>query len=155
MYSVELVEYFLPLSNGESLLVSELDPGRHPPLADPVVASLADAALSRCSRVTRAALEDAKNGYTEGLESQLRTPPLGCLLMMARPECAEIPTCATADRRRCTSRYAEKGRPAFPHCWTSTVGVAGTAEQVSYARDLVDSIVDAWRQGRYVVLAVP
>lgn len=155
MYSVELVEYALPLSSGETILVSELDQGRHPPLSDPAVAALADAALSRCSRVTRNALEDAKNGYTEGLESQLRTPPRGCLLMMSGPECAEASTCATADRRKCSARYAERGRPAFPYCWTSAVEGPGTAEQRFQARDLVDSIVDAWRSGRYVVIAVP
>jgi hypothetical protein len=155
VYSVEFIEYPLGLSSGEDILVSELDQGRHPPLVDPVVAALADPALSRCSRVSRDALEDAKNGYTEGLESQLRTPPRGCLLMMARPECAEVKVCATADPGRCTARYSERGRPAFPHCWTFRVEGPGTEEQRSYARDLVDSVVDAWRSGRVVVIAVP
>ncbi len=154
MRTVELVEYVLRLSTGEEILASELDPESVPVLQDPVVVLLADAVLSRCTRAPRWAIEDAKSGFPESLEPLLRTPPAGCLLRMSRPVCAEMKTCVLADRDRCsTVRAGKRGLPGFPLCWTFDVPDSKDAVRASAARDLADSIVLAWRDGRHVLIA--
>jgi hypothetical protein len=152
--TVEFVEYNLSLSTGEEITVSELDPESIPSLTDPVVVRLADAVLSRCTRAPRDALEDAKSGLPESLEAHLGTPPGGCLLKVSSPVCAELKFCVISDPVRCSTRHrAKRGGPDFPMCWTFSVPSGGTPEQSSQARDLADSIVSAWRDGRHVVIA--
>jgi len=152
--SVELVEYVLHLSTGEEILVSELDPESVPVLRDPEVVRLADAVLSRCTVAPRWAIEDAKSGLPESLEPFLRTPPHGCLLRLSRPLCAEMRTCVLADRSRCsTVRTERRGLPGFPLCWTFDVPQFPDGERSSSARDLADSVVLAWRDGRHVLIA--
>lgn len=154
MRTVEFVEYNLQLSTGEAISVSELDPESTPSLTDPVVVRLADAVLSRCTRAPRAAVEDAKSGLPESLEAYIRTPPAGCLLKLSLPVCAELRFCVISDPVRCSTKHRTKrGGPGFPMCWTSAVPDGGTEGQRSQARDLADSIVSAWRDGRHVVIA--
>ncbi len=153
MRTVELVEYRLLLSTGEEILVSELDPESIPSLTDPVVVRLADAVLSRCTRAPRDAIEDAKSGLPESLEAHIRTPPVGCLIRLSIPVCAELRFCVISDPVRCSTRHTTKKGPDFPMCWTFDVPKGGTPEQSSRAKDLADSIVSAWRDGRLVVIA--
>ncbi len=154
MRTIEPVEYLLHLSTGEDITVAELDPESVPSLTDPIVVHLADAVLSRCTKAPRAAIEDAKNGLPESLEPFLRTPPAGCLLAMASPICAEIRQCAISDPAKCTTRRRTKrGGPDFPMCWTFSVPEGGTEQQRSEARGLADTVVDAWRWGRHVLIA--
>ncbi len=151
--TVELVEYNLSLSTGEEIQVSELDPESVPSLTDPVVVRLADAVLSRCTRSPRVALEDAKSGLPESLEAYLGTPPSGCLLKVSTPVCAELRFCAMSNPTKCSTRNVARRRAIFPMCWTCSLPDGGTEEQRSQARDLSDSIVSAWRDGRHVVIA--
>lgn len=153
MRTVEFVEYVLSLSTGEEITVSELDPESIPSLTDPVVVRLADAVLSRCTRAPRDAIEDAKSGLPESLEAFLGTPPFGCLLKLSLPVCAELKHCVISDPVRCSTRHRTKRGPDFPMCWTFSVPTGGTPEQSAQARDLADSIVSAWRDGRHVVIA--
>lgn len=153
MRTVEFVEYNLSLSTDEEITVSELDPESIPSLSDPVVALLADAVLSRCTRAPRDAVEDAKSGLPESLEAHLGTPPAGCLLKVSVPVCAELKLCVISDPVRCSTRHRTKrGGAAFPMCWTFSVPPGGTPEQSSQARDLADSVVSAWRDGRHVLV---
>jgi hypothetical protein len=148
-----MVEYVLRLSTGEDILVSELDPESVPLLADPEVARLAGAVLSLCARAPRTALEDAKSGLPEALEPYLGTPPAGCLLKMSVPLCSEVRHCVISDSVKCSTHHRMKRGPAFPMCWTFAVPLGGTPAQSSRARDLSDSIVSAWRDGRHVIVA--
>ena len=153
MRTVEFVEYRLSLSTGEEITVSELDPESVPSLTDPVVILLADKVLSRCTRAPRAAIEDAKSGLPESLEPFLGTPPRGCLVRLAMV-CAELRHCAVSGAKKCsTASQTRKGAADFPMCWTFDVPAGGTREQSAAAKDLVDSVVLAWRDGRHVVIA--
>lgn len=152
MRSVEFVEYSLRLSTDEDILVSELDPASVPCLWDNEVLTLAAPFLAICTRAPRAAVEDAKSGLPESLEPFLGTPPAGCLLKAPSPVCAELRFCAISDRTKCSTAYFVRKKPAFPLCWTADLLKARTPEKGSQARDLVDSIVSAWRDGRHVVL---
>lgn len=152
MRTVDFLEYRIDLSTGESMDVAEVDSGLFPPLADPVVLRLSDDFLSRCTVAPRAAVEDAKSGYPEALEPFLGTPARGCLLRVSRQACADVGSCAISSRTRCLTSYSEKGRPAFPTCWTASVPDGGTEGQAAAARSLCESVVDAWREGRTVIV---
>lgn len=152
MQSVEFSEYNLLLSTGEKISVSELDPESIPCLMDDAVLLAAAPFLVLCTRAPRQAVEDAKSGLPESLEAFLSTPPAGCLVKVQPHACAEVRHCVISDRTKCSTRYSLRKRPAFPRCWTASVLSHGSPEVVSQARDLADSIVSAWRDGRHVVL---
>lgn len=146
---VDLVEYVLPLSTGETLLVTELDPDAVPELRDPAVAACLEPVLCRCTYAPRRVLEDAKNGGTAELEDLLGTPPVGCLLKLDRPHCHEyiVSVCAVASGG-CNTRNVRRGRPCFPDCWTYLL----MDEDPPVARLVADAVVGAWKSGRYVVV---
>jgi len=153
MYAVEFLEYNLELSTGERIQVSELDESRYPPLSDKVVLLTAAAVVVHCTHAARDVVEDAKSGLPERLEDFIRTPPEGCLMKLESPVCSEISQCAIANRSHCTTRYRTKASgAAFPFCWTYSVKAYGSPEQKAQGQDLCDSIVDAWRGGRLVVI---
>jgi hypothetical protein len=131
MRSIEFLEYRLPLSTGEVIAVAEADSGRLPVLEDPRVLAAADDVLRRCTRAPREVVDEAK---------------------ISRPVCAEISTCVIADRRRCTAAGKTKKGPDFPLCWTYAVDPGLPQEVAMAARDLADSVVGAWRDGRYVLM---
>ena len=155
MRAVEFVEYSLRLSTGEDILVSELDPASVPCMWDNGVLFLAASFLALCTQAPRAAIEDAKSGLPESLEPFLGTPPAGCLLRAPTSVCAELRFCAISDRTKCSTTYFIRKKPAFPMCWTADLLKASTPEVGSQSRDLVDSIVSAWRDGRHVVIVTP
>ena len=151
------IEYELTLSTGERIKILELDPGAVPELLDEEVMAAADPVVSRCPRVRRQDLEDAKRGHTKRLEAVLGTPPIGHLLMMASPVCGEVGTCSSADRSVCTTRNSAGGRPflgRFPICWEFDVNRKVSRKvgprASSAARELASHIVNAWREDRRV-----
>lgn len=143
----EFLEYPVLLRTGETVKISELDPGRTPwgPEAD----AAARAVLDRCTRATREEMEAAKSGDTKHLEARLGTPPHGCLLKVDML-CSEHRSCPSADLRECrTSCQPSKKKPGgFPMCWNAPA--AGS--DPSSASALMTAIVMAWRDGRTVVI---
>lgn len=147
------IEYPLDLSTGESVLVSELDPGRVPALSDAAVLEAAAAALTRCARMPRAALEAAKMGHSKHFEELMSTPPLGALMKLERHLCAERHDCAIAGPGCTTRNVVRRGPPGrFPVCWEYEVPDRTDPVVAFAARDLAGCIVLAWRAGRVVVI---
>lgn len=153
--TISPLEYEIELETGERMSVAEFDPGRVPCLSDPEVLRAAAPVLKRCSRIPRPVLESAKMGHSREFEELVGTPPVGCLLRLERPVCAEIGFCASADPVRCTTRYVAPGRRwavgRFPPCWEFEV-LDERPEVASGARALAASVVAAWRGGRVAVL---
>lgn len=141
------LEYSITLDTGERVDVLELDPATCDALRPGPVAEALDWILSRCTRASRAELEDAKGGWCGPLQDALGTPPLGCLLKMRDPACSLVDECGIADRARCTTRNVGKGLGLFPVCWEPVAPRAGA--------DLAWRIVHAWKEGRWVVIVTP
>lgn len=151
--TIHPIEYPLELSTGESVLVSELDPGRIPALTDPAVLEAVSPVLSRCARMPRAALEAAKMGHSKHFEELMSTPPIGALMKLERHLCAERLDCAMAKPGCTTRNVARRGPPGrFPVCWEYEVP-EGTDVAVAFtARDLAGCVVLAWRAGRIAII---
>jgi len=150
--TVVLVDYLVELETGERMEVAELDPERVPELRDPAVLAAAAPVLDRCTRMPRRVLESAKVGHSREFEALLGTPPIGCLLKLERPVCAEIDVCATADRAKCTTRYVAPRRHGaigmFPPCWEFEVGEADPVT-AARARALAASVVPLYGDQRF------
>jgi len=147
------IEYSIELSTGESVLVSELDPGRISGLLDPAVVEAATPVLNRCARMPRAALEAAKMGHSKHFEELMSTPPIGALMKLERHLCAERYECAIVKPNCTTRNVVRRGPPGrFPVCWEYEVP-DGTDPVVAFmARDLAGCVVLAWRAGRIAVI---
>ncbi len=140
--------------------MTEIDESASPSVTDPEVAAIAAPVLGLCPRVPRAVMEEAKMGFTRGLESMMGSPPAGMLLNVRRPVCGQIGDCPGADARKCTTRNVRSpGRPfvgQFPICWElDTREKAEPNRYAAEARALAALIVSAWREGRRVVVVTP
>ena len=150
-----LIDYVLTLETGESVRVAELVPGLVPGLSDPSVVAAAEPVLGRCPRMPRHVLESAKAGHSREFEVLMGTPPVGCLLKLERPVCAEIRSCLMANPAKCTTKHVDPGRRGavgmFPPCWELEVPDASDA--VVYAvREIASEVVSAWKAGQMVVI---
>lgn len=140
---IELVEYSLKLTTDENIEVSELDPGLFTFWNDEIENSLKET-LDLCSNVTRQDVEDAKVGYDKILKTKLRNP-IRSLLCLRNPVCSLIKVCQMADRKICTTKNSNLKGGKFPICWESSLdGESQLSNQV------MNAIVHAWRQNRYV-----
>lgn len=149
-------EYELLLSTGETVRLMELDPDAVEELRSPEILEAVSSILLIVPKVPRDVLEEAKMGHTKRLEQVMGTPPLGLLMKMERPICAEIRTCATADIRACTTRNLNRKEPIigrFPMCWEFSVDKKKHNIKVAVAaRALASCIINAWREDRRVLI---
>ncbi len=157
MSRVQPIEYKLDLDTGESMEVCELDPETTPPLSDPSVQAALQPVLDQCSFVSREAVEEAKLGSSRKLTSNIRAPFWGSLLMMSRPECAHISSCATADKTKCTTKNVNQSRGkyiggSFPLCWDFQIHERFSENVRRAAIAIAAVIVHAWREGRNVLI---
>ena len=149
------LEYSLVLDTGEELRFLELDSDTCPGLRSERVREAVAGVLLRCTYASRDALEEAKRGFTKRLQDALGTPPVGCLLRLARPECSLLDECGIADRAVCTTRYLSRAGGRFPVCWEPRLPERLPDPVRTAARDLAWRVVHAWREGRYVVIVRP
>lgn len=148
--SMNVLNYNITLSTRETLDISEFDPELISLLKEEAVLSVLSSLLRLCTYVSRDEVERAKRGETKPLERALRTPPYGCLVKIDTPICAEIKTCIMADIKKCTSKNIVKYKGKFPPCWTYRTNTDG--ETRVQAHLLATAIVDAWKEGRYVLI---
>jgi hypothetical protein len=149
------LEYSLVLETGEGLDVLELDSETCPELRSEAVRVAASHVLRRCTFAPQDVLEEAKRGFCKRLQDLLRTPPVGCLLSVADPECALLDECGIADSALCTTRFVSRRGGRFPVCWEARPSRACPEDVRALARDLAGRVVHAWRDGRYVVIVSP
>jgi len=138
------VDYTIWLSTGEKIEIAEFDPGRIPALLDPEVLKITSELLSRCTHVPRKIMEEAKQGYDNGLKPILGTSPLGAMQKAGPPICRNIHSCAMAVKSVCTLRNYSKKKP-LPICWEFE---SDNADAIA----LGTAIGQAWRQGQYVII---
>ena len=144
-------EYPLRLTTGEQLDVSEIDMSVLE--AEPSVLEAFSPLLALCTQLTRSELEEAKAGWDSALKVKLRSPPAGCLVRIPSPLCGEIGHCSMASRPTCTTKNLLKKGGGFPVCWTYSLDHLDGFER-SWAAELCDAVVHAWRQGRHVIVVV-
>ena len=145
---MEILEYNLTLGTGEELSFAEFDPELVPELTHPGVLEASSFILSLCTHVSREIIEKAKIRDMRGLERVLSTPPYGCLKKIDRPICSQIRDCVSADKRTCTTHYLKKTIGVFPLCWSYKV-------ELDDAKYLCGTIVNAWKEGKYVLIIKP
>ena len=156
---MQTFEYSLQLGTGESLDVAEivmatLDDWSRKAFEDPAAAKAMHKVTSLCSRIPHRIMEYAKIGYTKPLERLLKTPPIGALMKLDKPECLNLSDCAMADQHKCTTRFL-LASAKFPECWDYTL--IGKDEEFTdgmvAAQEIVKTIVMAWRDGRHVIIS--
>ena len=140
-------EYEITLSDGERLMISELDGETYPGIfSEEILDSLASL-LDRCVKLTRIEVEEFKNGYDQPFRSAIRSPVSG--LIKAEPcLCMIRKDCIMYKSSICTLKNIKKDRGAFPNCFE----YEGNSD---FAIILGTCIVQAWRLGRYVILVKP
>jgi hypothetical protein len=151
MKLLEPVEYHLHLNTGEHIEVLELDEERIDALKIPEIKETLANLLSLCNPVTRLAVEEAKKGYSDKLENQLRTSPVAALIKIDKPKCIEFKGCPVEKKNDCiTTKVAGKKKKSIPVCWEYSIGDIGGFNRV-LAADLARHIVHAWNQDMYVL----
>lgn len=147
----ERVEYTLRFNTGEVVEILELDEERVKALRIPEVKEELRLLLALCSPVSILALEEAKRGYSHLLETELRTPPVGTMLKLDKPDCSQFRVCPIASKILCNTRaVAQNKRKSLPECWEYTCDLPGMEGVL--AKDLARNIVHAWDEGMYVLL---
>lgn len=148
-------DFIIKLETNEEIHVVELDPERVIEITNEKVKNLIDNILSRCTKMPRHVVETAKLGGTREFEKLMSTPPIGCLLKIDKPVCAEINTCLSANKQKCTTRFlnvkskTHLGR--FPVCWEYDTEKA--EDDIYYmARNLASFIILSWKINRLVVI---
>jgi hypothetical protein len=140
-------EYEITLSDGERLMISEIDGETYPEIfSEQTVKSLASL-FDRCVQLTRIEVEEFKNGYDQPFRSAIRTPISG-MIRSDPPLCAIRKNCIMYKSSVCTLRNIKKNHGLFPNCFEYD----GNS---SFEIDLGTCIVQAWRLGRYVILVKP
>jgi len=148
----EPVEYALRLNTDEQLEILEIDEGRADALQIPAIKESLSKLLSLCNPVTRLAVEEAKQGYSDRLESQLRTSPVAALLKIDKPECIDIVHCPLREKKYCiTTEVAGKKKKFLPICWEYKAASRIIGYDRVLAMDLARHIVHAWNKGTYVL----
>jgi len=151
MKLLEPVEYHLYLNTGEHIEVLELDEGRIDALRIPEIKEALANLLSLCNPVSRLAVEEAKRGYSDKLESQLKTPPVAALLKIDKPKCIESKKCPIKKNDCITTEVAGKKKKYLPICWEYAVSDDISRFNRVLAMDLSRHIVHAWNQNIYVL----
>jgi hypothetical protein len=137
-------EYEITLSDGERLMISELDGETYPEIFSEQIMNSLSSLFERCVQLTRTEVEEFKNGYDQPFRSAVRTPISG--LIKSDPSlCAIRKNCIMYKPSICTLRNVKKNRGLFPNCFEYD-------GDSSFATDLGTCIVQAWRLGRYVIL---
>jgi hypothetical protein len=152
MRLVEPVEYTLYLNTGERIEVLELDAERIEALRIPEITMALSKLLSLCNSITRLAVEEAKRGYSDKLESQLRTSPVAALLKIDKPKCVEFRQCPAVKKLNCdTTKIADSRKKLLPICWEYSVSEELTGVNRVMAVDLARHIVHAWSHRMYIL----
>lgn len=155
MRLIEPVEYVLHLNTGETIEVFELDPGRVEALQHAEITEALRPLLDLCNSVTRLAADEAKRGYSDKLESQLRTSPIAALIKIDSPRCIEFRNCPSMRVSDCViSKIVGKKRKPLPLCWEYSVNDDISGNDRVMANDLARHIVHAWDQNKYVLVIV-
>lgn len=149
---MRILEYEITLSTGERLTISEFDPDVIPELHDEEVRKACASVLKLCSYMSRAVVEGAKRGDLKPFERALKTPSYGCLLKIDTPECSEVRSCIFVKSKECTTKYQIKKLGKFPICWSYRVPSGYSQSLTISAQILATSIVNEWREGRYVII---
>lgn len=148
-------DYVLILETGERFHVVEIDPSKIPEITDTKVNELLQDIILKCARMPRHVLESAKMGGTREFESLMSTPPIGCLLKLNKPVCAEINVCLMANNTKCSTRFSKlrynKPIGNFPMCWEYDVEPPEN-DAFYAARNLASFIVSAWKQNSLVII---
>lgn len=154
--SIYFISYLLELETKEKITVSEINPELFPEFSEPEVMSAASDILDQCSRMPRHVLESAKMGHSREFEALMRTPPIGCLLKLKLPVCAEIKSCAIANPIKCTTKFVEPKRRGaigkFPPCWEMETDPNLSQNVAIKVRALASGIVTSWKAGHYVII---
>lgn len=155
--SIYFISYLVELETKEKITVAEIIPELFPEFFcnSEVLLAAADV-LDRCSRMPRHVLESAKMGHSREFEALVRTPPVGCLLKLKLPVCAEIKSCAIANPVKCTTRFVEPRRRGaigrFPPCWEMETDPKLSQDVNMKVRSLASGIVSSWKSGHYVII---
>jgi hypothetical protein len=153
MKLIEPVEYTLYLNTGERIEVLELDVERVEALQILEVTENLPKLLSLCNSVTRLAIEEAKRGYSDKLENQLRTSPIAALLKIDKPKCVEFRQCPVVKKLNCdTTKIVDSKRKLLPICWEYSIDEKLTGMNRVLAIDLARHIVHAWSHRIYVLI---
>lgn len=151
MNRVQPNEYVLKMSTGEVLQVSEIDMTiLQPPEA---VISAFSQIYNLCTKLTRLELEEAKAGWDNAMKQKMHSFAHGCLVRIENHVCGEIRSCSMANKQTCTTKNLSKKGGNFPICWTYSLDKLNGFNR-SWAAELCDAVVHAWRLGRHVILVV-
>lgn len=143
---MELIEYELTISTGETIRISELDPDRIPDGDVKTWITSNPQALSRCTKVSRAGIEAAKRGDDSALKIAMMGPPEAMMIKLGRRKCSERKYCLSWDPSSCTSEGKKLNRKVeLLRCWSYGGEEPGENEAMN-------AIVRAWSEGRHVVL---
>lgn len=152
---MELREYSLTLNTGEVIEVSEITDRIFFQLNSPEVQRICKPILEKCTHISRFEIEEAKRGFSKQLDEKLGTEPVGCLIKLALP-CSEMKNCIISDRVKCNTKYINKvKRDVFycPSCWEYEFDQTGLEfTTIAAVKILTSAIVDAWKNGRFVVI---
>jgi len=148
-------DFIIKLETGEKIHVVELDPERIIEINNEKVKNLMKNILSRCTKMPRYVIETAKLGGTREFEKLMNTPPVGCLLKIDKPVCAEINSCLMANKQKCTTKFlnmkSKNYLGKFPICWEYEI--EKTEDNAYYeARNLASFIVLSWKENKLVVI---
>jgi hypothetical protein len=144
---ISLTEYSLFISTGEHINISEFDPDLFSDIWNPSIEAAVKPVIDLCTIVSRPIVEMAKMGYDTELKSLLRSP-IGALLRLNKSVCAQIKTCPMADIKTCTTKNVSAKAGLFPICWEYYI-------EDHNASSIINAIVHAWRQNRYVFFITP
>lgn len=156
--TVERIEpfcYHIDLTTGERIEIAEFDPEHIPSLLNPIIQEACKSIFGTCTFVERAVMEEAKRGLDTRFKKLMRSGPMGSLLKVLNPVCADTKDCVMYDHGKCTTRFIKKNVGGFPECWMGTPELSKrklSPAEFRTATAIITSIVHAWREGQRVVI---